>query len=473
MPPRPPALRGLLIRYLLIPLGVLWLFNAAVTYYIAIYFSNIAYDRSLYETTRSLAQQMQILNDRALVNLPPAAWSILYYDEYDQVYTQVRWADGKTIASDSELPPPPARLRTLNKPIFHNAVYRGRPVRIASLYFPITVAGATRQVLVEAAETLNKRGILEREIVWGVVTPQLVLILLAALSVRVGVRRGLEPLQRIREAIRNRSHRDLAPVAEGNAPQEVQPLLHSINGLLQRLNEILEAQQRFVADAAHQLRTPLAGLITHSEYAQRATDPAELQHALGQIKTSAEGANRLLHQLLTLAQSEAHSGGPAAFENIDLDRLLREKTAEWAPAAMSKDIDIGYETQAPAAAVHGNAVLLRELTANLLDNAIRYTPRGGRVTVRLSDPAHPLIVVEDDGPGIPPSERERVFERFHRLPGSGGEGSGLGLAIVREIARAHGACARIADGSGGRGTRVCVQFERLARCLMASAIDGQ
>jgi len=459
VPPRPQTLRGLLLRYLLVPLGVLWLFNVAVTFYVARYFSSVALDRSLFDTTRTLAEQIQIENDRVSVNLPTAAWNILYYDEYDQVFSQVRWADGGTIAGNSDLPFPPAPLHAINKPIFHDGVYRGQPVRVASLYVPIEAGGKSRQVLVQTAETLNKRRILEREIISGVIAPQVILILLAAISVWLGVRRGLVPLQRIRSAIGSRSHRDLSPVAEGNAPQEIQPLLHSINELLLRLNQTLEAQQRFVADAAHQLRTPLAGLITQSEYALRAADAADQKHALCQIKTSAERANRLVHQLLTLARSEASSGRPSVFENIDLNKLLREQTAEWAPAAMHQDIDIGYESEAPGAMVSGNAVLLREMLANLLENAIRYTPRGGKVTVRLSDPVHPLIAVEDDGPGIPANQRERVFERFYRLPGGTGEGSGLGLAIVREIARTHGARTWVAEGPEGKGARLCVQFE--------------
>ena len=459
MLPRPQTLRGLLLWYLLVPLGVLWLFNVAVTFYAARYFANVAFDRSLFDTTRTLAEQVQIQNGRVRVDLPTVAWNMLYYDEYDQVFSQVTWAEGGAIAGNSDLPPPPARLHRVNKPIFYDGVYRGHPVRIASLYVPVDTGGASRQVLVQTAETLNKRNMLEREITSGVMAPQFVLILLAATSVWIGVGRGLAPLQRIRHAIGSRSHRDLSPVAEGNAPHEIQPLLHSINELLRRLNQTLEAQQRFVADAAHQLRTPLAGLITQSEYALRAADAAEQQHALGQIKTGAERANRLAHQLLTLARSEASSGKSPVFENIDLDRLLRELTAEWAPAAMNKEIDIGYESEAPGAMVSGNAVLLREMLANLLDNAIRYTSRGARVTVRLSDSPHPLIEVEDDGPGIPVDAREKVFERFYRLPDGVSDGSGLGLAIVREIARTHGARAWIAEGDGGKGARVCVQFE--------------
>jgi two-component system sensor histidine kinase TctE len=462
VPARPQTLTGLLLWYLLVPLGVLWLFNVAMTFYIARYFANAAFDRSLYDATRTLAMQIRIETDQPRISLPAIAWNRLPYDDHDRLFFQIRWRDGATIAGVDDLPLPPARPHPVNKPIFYDGVYHGQPVRIAALYLPVGSPEISREVLIQTAETLQKHHLLEREIASIVMTPQFVLILLAAVSVWLGVGRGLAPLARIRQTLGSRSPHDLSPLADSGAPQEIRPLLQSLNALLARLNSTLEAQRRFVADAAHQLRTPLAGLITQSEYALRTDDPADQRHALVQIKASAERASRLVHQLLTLARCEASTARGVAFTTLDLDRLLRAQTAEWAPAAMRHDIDIGYESQAPGATVSGNAVLLRELFANLLDNAIRHAPCGGRVTVRLCEAERPLILVEDDGPGIPPPERERVFERFYRLPGGAGDGSGLGLAIVREIARAHGARAWITEGSGGKGTRVCVQFDRSA-----------
>jgi two-component system sensor histidine kinase TctE len=183
--------------------------------------------------------------------------------------------------------------------------------------------------------------------------------------------------------------------------------------------------------------------------------------ALEQIKIGAERANRLIHQLLTLARSEASVSPSPVFELLDINQLLRQMTSEWVPTAMSKDIDLGYEGPGSAVTIKGNAILLREMMANLLDNAIRYIPRGGNITVRLSNPAHPLIVIEDNGPGIPVEERERVFERFYRLLGNEADGSGLGLAIVREIAKAHGARVWLTGGAGDKGARVFVHFLHL------------
>jgi len=458
------TLRGLLLWYLLIPLGVLWIFNSLMAFYFAKSFSYQAYDQTLFDNARTLAQQIQISKGQVRVNLPTTAWNILhdYESESDMILPQVKWADGEMIAGNSSLTPPPVQTHVAGKPVFYNSVYQDKPIRVAALYIPVGVPGAARELLIQTAETLDKRSILQKKIISGVMLPQLVLILLAVMSVVLGVRQGLLPLRKAREAIANRTERDLGPVSEAGAPYEIQPLLQAINELLLRLSQTLDAQKRFVADAAHQLRTPLTGLIAQSEYALRQTDPNAVQHALDQIKTSAERANRLIHQLLTLARSEASSISSPVFEPVDINELLRQITAQWVPAALDRNIDLGYEGPESAVMVKGNIVLLGEMLGNLLDNAIHYTPRGGRVTVHLSTPAHPLIVVEDNGPGVPVKERERVFERFYRLHGNETVGSGLGLAIVREIANAHGARAWISPGAGGQGTRVSVQFEQSA-----------
>ncbi len=456
---RRQTLRGLLLWYLLMPLGVLWGFNALIAFYLAENYSNRAYDQALLDTTRTLVQQIQPPKGQSRINLPSPAWNILHYEEYDKIFSQVKWVNGETIAGNSNLTPPPVMANSVGKPIFYNSVYQGIPIRIAALYLSVNDQGVSRELLVQTAETLNKRILLRQEIISGVMLPQLVLILLAAMSVWIGVRRGLMPLRKAREAIANRSERDLSPVAEHSAPHEIQPLLHAMNELMRRLSQTLEVQQQFVADAAHQLRTPLTGLIAQSEYALRQTDHTALQHALDQIKTSAERANRLIHQLLTLARSEGSSTSSPVFETLDINQLLRQVIAEWVPTAMTRNIDLGYEALTNAVMVKGSVVLLREMMANLLDNAIRYIPQGGKITVHLSNLSRPLITVEDNGPGVPVKERERVFERFYRLLGNETVGSGLGLAIVREIATAHGARVWLTGSAGNQGACISVQFE--------------
>jgi two-component system sensor histidine kinase TctE len=238
----------------------------------------------------------------------------------------------------------------------------------------------------------------------------------------------------------------------------VQPLIGAFNGLLARLDASLKAQQRFVADAAHQMRTPLAGLRMQAEIAMRQRDPMSLQHAMRQIVASADRASHLINQLLALARADADS--PPALVPLDFEALARDVAREWVPHAREREIDLGFEAAAAPAWVDGNAVLLRELANNLLDNAIRYTRPGGRVTVRLLVDEHVVLEIEDTGIGIDDAERELVFERFYRVLGTETEGSGLGLPIVRGIAHLHRASIALLPNPRERGTVARVEFPR-------------
>jgi two-component system sensor histidine kinase TctE len=295
------------------------------------------------------------------------------------------------------------------------------------------------------------------------------LILLAGLAVWYGVGRGLAPLSALRQEIENRSHRDLSALPEEQAPQEVRPLIHAMNGLLARLGSAIAAQQRFIADAAHQLRTPIAGLKTQTELALRQTHLGDVQVTLRQLQTATEQSTRLINQLLSLARAEPGARREHAIERLDLARLARDTTTDWVPRALARKIDLGYDGGDTAAWVVGDSFLLGELLRNLLDNAIRYTQEGGQITVRVAGGADAVVLsVEDNGPGIPDQERERVFERFYRVLGTGvAEGCGLGLAIVREIALSHHADVALATGAGGQGTVLRVTFPPAA-----AAADG-
>jgi two-component system sensor histidine kinase TctE len=457
---RPPALRRSLLMYLLIPLMALWMFSGVVAYRIARNYANIAYDRSLFDSVETIEEQIKIRKGKATLELPDSAWKILGFDQQDEVYFDVRRGDGGILAGEYDIPDPPPRMYVLGKAIFHDGMLRGKPIRIASLYVSPGGQGAGKvgQVLVQVAETLNKRETMADEMLWAVVVPELILVLLAGASVWIGVSRSLRPLEQLRDAVRDRSHRDLSPIQEDRSPREVQPLLSAINDLMQRLNLVLNVQRHFIADAAHQLRTPLAGLTTQTELALRQTDPMALKHVLGQIHAGVKRTNHLVHQLLSLARAETGPDLMMDFESLDLNELARLQTADWVPQAVEKGVDLGYDGPEQPVRVVGQALLLREMLANLLDNALRYTPQGGKITVHLADGEHPRLRVEDNGPGIPPEERERVFERFHRLTANGGSGSGLGLSIVREIARAHGARVWLEDADARGGLCVNIQF---------------
>jgi len=291
--------------------------------------------------------------------------------------------------------------------------------------------------------------------------PQALLIFLAMFAVWYGVGRGLVPLIALQREIEQRSHRDLAPLTESTVPHEVQPLIRAMNDLLGRLSASIAAQKRFIADAAHQLRTPIAGLKTQTELGSRQPQSAEGKAMLKQLHTATEQMTRLINQLLSLARAEPNAGPASMTETIDLAELARQTTTEWVPRALARSIDLGFEDQPGAARVEGNAFMLHEMLNNLLDNAIRYTHSGGHITVRVSAAESKVVLsVEDDGPGIPEADRERVFERFYRVLGSGAEGCGLGLAIVREIAERHQAEVVLSARGDGSGTVVRITFSR-------------
>ena len=272
-----------------------------------------------------------------------------------------------------------------------------------------------------------------------------------------GITRGLAPLARLSDEILERSPRDLRAINEGGAPAEAKPLVSALNKLFDQVDESNRNQQRFLANAAHQLRTPLAGLQAHTELAMAQPVPDACRAELEYVHSATIRTARLANQLLALARAEPGGNRPAEFARIDLRQVVEECADEWVHRSLAKDVDLGFDIA--AAGVRGDAFLLRELLVNLIGNAVEYTQSGGRVTVRTGmGGTGAFLEVEDDGPGIPVAERERVLERFYRLPGTSGTGSGLGLAIVREIALAHGARVEIVDGQGGRGCCVRLNF---------------
>jgi len=390
-------------------------------------------------------------------DLPGVAERALRTDQFDTIYYSVRSPDGAPLAGDPELPPLPAGRSPGESVVAYDGIYRDAKVRVVAMALPCESKTCTIYV----AETTRKRNALARNIVLSSVVPA-VLIALAALSVVwFGVKRGLAPLEALSEEIRTRSARDLRPIDLAHSPDEAKPLVQGLNQLLGRVDEANRNQQRFLANAAHQLRTPLAGLQAHTELALAQPVPehvrAELEHVHGATVRTA----RLASQLLALARVEP-GGRPSPSARVNLRRIAEESADEWVQRALAKDIDFGFELA--DADITGEEFLLREAYGNLAHNALEYTLRGGHVTVRTgSRNSRPILEVEDDGPGIPATERDRVLERFYRVAGSPGSGSGLGLAIVREIALAHGAELVLEAGVHGRGCRATLAFPPLSR----------
>ncbi|MBL8303070.1 MAG: sensor histidine kinase N-terminal domain-containing protein, partial [Ideonella sp.] len=346
---------------------------------------------------------------------------------------------------------------------FSTDTVRGEPVRMMTAWMSVGPAARPARVQVQVAETLNKRSRFAWEMVANVVLPQLLLVVMALLVVWYGVSRGLAPLQRLSRAVSARSHIDLSPIETHDVPGEVRPLVDEVNMLMSRLGSTFDFQNRFVADAAHQLKTPVSGLKAQIEMALREKDPQRVQHSLAQLYLSADRLSRLVRQLLSLARNEPGALAATQMQPLDLNAFALEVSMEWVPEALRRHIDLGFEGSEQPLTIAADRDRLRELIINLIDNAIRYSQSGGRVTVRAAaDGAERcLLSFSDDGPSIPVEERQRIFERFHRLLGTQADGSGLGLAIVSEIAKLHGASITLEEDVDGVGNTFTVHFPRL------------
>ena len=452
-----PTLRSRLLRLVLIPLSVILLIDIAGSYFIVRHVANSVYDVELNEIARELLLHVTKDGDRFGFNLSAEAERTLFLDEEDDVFYVIRTGDGNILAGDPTLPVQ-KKIRVGKETAYYDDVFEGKPVRIAVLRGQPLVHPATEPVFIQVAETQLKRARYIRTLLLQVILPQVLLILIAGLLIWRGVAQGLAPLRKLQHEVGIRSHLDLSPIHATDVPGEVEPLVGAVNDLMTRVDTVLGFQERFIADTAHQLRTPVAGLKAHIELALRETDFTQVQRALGHLYTSAERLSRLVSQLLSLARNEPHNV-VANFQPFDLNQVALRATQDWVPHAYRKDIDLGFETADKPVQLNGEAVRVTEMINNLIDNAIRYTPSGGHVTVRIrQDDASAHLIVSDDGPRIPVEERQRIFERFHRLLGTHEEGSGLGLAIVHEIATLHNATIVLEDDADGVGNTFTVSF---------------
>ena len=472
------SLFGEILDWMLTPLLLLWPISLALTWLVAQGLANKPFDRALIYNVQALAQQVRTGPDQQVqFNLPQPASELLRADETDLVYYQVIGPNGESLAGEKDLPQPPqddARGNSYEVQIRDDEM-RGMEVRVASTWIQLD-ASPDRAVLVQVAETREKRSVLAAEIIKGVMLPQFVILPLAVLLVWLALVRGIKPLSLLEERIRARQPDDLSPLDDKAVPVEVAPLVVSVNDLLTRLKESIATQKRFLADAAHQLKTPLAGLRMQADLAQRGgASPEDLKRSLQQIGRASVQATHTVNQLLSLARAE---GGAVNVprQSCNLVVLISEVLLDSLARAQDKAIDLGYEgAEAETAGVEvvGNATLLKEMIRNLVDNAIHYTPstaeRPGVVTVRvLVDPYSQALVVqvEDNGPGIPAAERELVFQPFYRALGTNVDGSGLGLPIVREIALQHEASVTVEPvhpGAALPGACFTVRFKPPAR----------
>ncbi|MDE2593878.1 MAG: sensor histidine kinase N-terminal domain-containing protein [Burkholderiales bacterium] len=441
MKQQPSLRRGLLFRLV----GLMLTFSllaSAVAYRLSLQFSDDAYDQWLLDSARSVGQLIQVRNQRIEIDLPPSTLKAVIWDAYDQIYFRVD-SNGTLLAGQTNL--------HVGYPLSNNEVYffdlyvDGQPTRAVQINRSDVLPG--HQVTITMAETLHKRKRLANKMLWTVMAISLALSLLTILFARDAVTRGLRPLLTLADKIRTRPSDDLTKLPDAGIAQELGVFTAAINDLLGKLGQALQSQRRFVTDAAHQLRTPLAALKMELEHALREQDPARHREALTQLRAGIDRMARLSNQLLTLARAEPGSLANTQFQKLDLFALVYRASQAMVPRALTQGADLGFESEPGAPLwVRGDALLLEELTHNLLDNALKYAGPTPRIDIHVNrDQNSGIIRIEDNGPGVPDDELPRIGERFHRPPGSPAGGSGLGLAIVQEIVQAHGGSMAIAQ----------------------------
>jgi two-component system sensor histidine kinase TctE len=477
------SLRSQLLYRLLPPLLVLFAISGAVAYVVARHHANEVQDHWLVDSAEALAQRVKLSRGEPVLDLPEAARQILQWDTQDATWYALHGQRSGHLAGYPMVPGRPLNgAERLRDAVMYDAGIAGAPVRVAAV--PVRLEGASEPIEVRVAETLRKRQLLATEMILSVLIPQIALAGVACAVIWYTLRQLLSPIGQVARALEVQTHHSLEPVDDRALPAEVVPLTQSVNDLLVRLQDALAAQRHFIADAAHQLRTPLTALKLHADEAARETDVERLRPLIAEVQLAADRAVRLSNQLLTLARAEpsARIQAPRPF---DLRQMVFNAASRWVPRAIAAGVDLGFDDTlqvgvAPpsgtgdAIEVAGDPDLLAEAVHNLIDNAITYGGPGTRVTVSVqrAKALRAWVLVTDDGPGIPAADRTRVLRRFQRATPTGStpvdqsSGTGLGLAIVAEIARAHDGQVRIDAGPGGRGTCVVIDLPQHGKAAL-------
>jgi two-component system sensor histidine kinase TctE len=456
------SIRRRLLYFLVPSLLLLVVGGAVLSYGVALHIAVAAYDRSLLDPALDMAENVRQGANGPRLDMLAQAQEALLFDSDDKVFFQIRDAQGAVIAGSPELAPPPPM--NVGEPQFFDGKHADTPLRIAALRVK---DGFTVQV----GETLNKRKRIVREIIAAELLPTAIIALAALGLAWTVVVRGVAPLSKVRSEILSRSPNDLRPLDVREVPVEIAPAINAFNHLLAQLRGSSAVQQRFFANAAHQLRTPLAALQMHVDLLLHSELPNNLRREIEPMQASAARATRLANQLLVLARAEAYADRSRPMVPVNLQGIANGAVQEWVPRAIARDIDLGFElADAP---IVGDATLIAEVLNNLIDNALRYTPSGGSVTVRCGVGSEgPYLSVEDTGPGIPESVHERVFERFFRVQGTPGDGAGLGLAIVKEVAEQHAAAIKL-ETSRTSGTRIMLVFPAAPQTQTSTEVVSQ
>ncbi|MES2017955.1 MAG: sensor histidine kinase [Pseudomonadota bacterium] len=454
------SLRSQLLRWLLIPLALLVALNAVSVYRNALDVADQAYDRSLLASTRALAERVSIRDGKVVADVPYVALDSFETDTLGRIFYKVSGIDGETVSGYDDLPAvPPNVARSEAYPAlvrFYHASYNGEPVRIAALLQPVYDSSMRGIVLIQVGETLDARRGLSRKILIDTLVRQALLVLAVASLVWFAVRLVLRPLMRLKTEVENRALDDLSDVDQALVHKEVRPLVAAMNSTMSRMQHLIASQRRFIADASHQLRTPLTVLKTQAQMALREDDPQAMRAIVEALAATTDSTVHLANRLLTLARIE-HGGEASRMEALSLSAIVRQVALALAPAAVGKHIDLSLDAD-DEAWIDGQALMLHEMVSNLLDNAIRYTPDGGTVALRVRcKDGWVELEMTDSGCGLAQDEHEKVFTPFYRVPGSfetNPGGTGLGLAIVRDIAQVHKASIALSDANPGLIVRI-------------------
>jgi two-component system sensor histidine kinase TctE len=464
------SLRGQLLRWLLIPLAVLIALNAVSAWHSALDAVNLAYDRTLLAAARAIAERIRMVDGRVTVDVPYVALDFVQSDIPGRIYYRVSGPRGEFVSGYDDFPAMPSGVpRSPLYPAlvhFYDGRYHSNPLRVAALFQPVSDGHDSGIALIQVGETPGAREMLARTLLIDTLWPQALLVVVTAILMLLAVTLALRPLRQLRDQLAARAPGELKPFSEDGVHREVRPLVAALNDYVQRLATLVTGQRRFIADASHQLRTPLTVLKTEAELALREKDLQAMREIVIAFHHTTDQTVRLANQLLSLARAEPGAAVPA-LQPVDLRAAARQACLDYAPQAVTKHIDLGFDDRGlppeSRAEIMADPLLLHELLANLLDNALRYTPPGGAVTVRIGAAETPSTIkleIEDNGPGIAPQLREKVFDRFYRAPDNTLPGAGLGLAIVSEICATHDARITLNEGAGGKGLLVRIVFPR-------------
>ena len=431
--------------------------STLLSFWLVSNFSRESFDRDLVNSADSVVGRLRLREGKVVLDLPPAAQAMLKHDESDKFYYRVLSSGGEFISGDADLPAP-ARDLQIGVPKMVTDKISGKDVRLAEIKFAVDEADGDT-VIVQVAETTNVRSRFQEKMLLSIALPQFLVIAVGLFAVWYGIMRILTPLRMLQQQLASRSQFDLSALSDVESPEEVYPLVAALNRWFARLQEELRAHERFIANAAHQLRTPLAGLKTYSSIGRQMSDPADLRRVVDELDQGIDRASRMVSQLLALARTDSGDLLSQRTKNtLDLNFLVSDVVSELVDPAIRKDVELKYENSDRPALIECEQDGIRHLVANLVENALMYTPHGGEVVVRVRQEGGVVLSVSDTGPGIPPEERERVFERFYRVVGTSGNGSGLGLSIVKEVANAHKATVSIEAPSSSFGTIIVVRF---------------